>query len=425
MFETSRSARRLIVTAAVIVAAVAATTPPVSASPHVRPETMPPGFTDTLVAALAKPTAIAFTPDGRTLVAQQSGQLRVIDDGTLLTTPAIDLAPVACTDVERGLLGVAVDPNFSANHFIYLDYTHKYRRSCEIQTAKSPHNRVSRFVLKGNHVRMSSETVLVDGMPSPSGAHNAGDVKFGHDGNLYISIGDGDCDYSGESGCGKVNDASRDQFTLIGKVLRITPAGDIPAGNPFQTATDDRCNVTGHTIPGHRCQETYAWGFRNPFRLAFNPNFASTVFRINDTGQLTWEEIDIGLPGADYGWNVREGHCPTGQTTDCGPPPAGMVNPIADYDHSGSCTAITGGAFVPDGAWPAAWDNHYLFADFMCGQIFDLVANGPGVYTITPFAQLVAFGPVDLTFGPDGTGQSLYYTTYADGGQLRVIRSTG
>ncbi|MEP7009967.1 MAG: PQQ-dependent sugar dehydrogenase [Acidobacteriota bacterium] len=166
---------------------------------------------------------------------------------------------------------------------------------------------VSRFVLADNNtVDLATETVLVDNMPSTAGNHNAGDVQFGKDGNLYITIGDGGCNYAG-GGCQGTNNASRDQFTLTGKVVRITKDGGIPTGNPFQGAGTTRCNVTGGTTAGNKCQETYSWGHRNPFRLAFDPNPAGTRFFINDVGEGSWEEIDLGQSGADFGWNCREG----------------------------------------------------------------------------------------------------------------------
>src|SRR5205085_12326353 len=123
---------------------------------------------------------------------------------------------------------------------------------------------------------------------------------------------------------------------LNGKILRITKAGDIPLGNPFQDADSARCNAAGHTDAGKKCQETFAWGLRNPYRISFDPNTPGTTTRffINDVGQATWEEIDEAVAGADYGWNVREGHCATGSPTDCGPPPAGMTNPVYDYAHT-------------------------------------------------------------------------------------------
>ena len=183
-----------------------------------------------------------------------------------------------------------------------------------------------------------------------------------------MSTGDGGCDYAGDSGCFELNDAARDRHVLLGKILRVTRDGAIPAGNPCQGAGTARCNIDRpHRPPASRCQETFAWGLRNPFRLAFDPNSPTTRFFINDVGEITWEEIDLGQAGADYGWNVREGFCATGSTTDCGAPPAGMTNPLHAYNHEASgCYAITGGAFVPKGIWSFSYDDDYLFADLVC-----------------------------------------------------------
>jgi glucose/arabinose dehydrogenase len=389
--------------------------------------TLPAGFADEAVTSVASPTALAFTPDGRMLIATQPGALRVrTAAGSLLAAPAIDLASKACTNSERGLLGVAVDPAFASNRFVYLYYTFNASASCATNDPSAPVNRVSRFVLGDtNVIDPASETVLVDNMPSPAGNHNAGDVQFGKDGNLYISIGDGGCDYAG-GGCAGDNDASRDQHVLTGKVLRITPSGGIPADNPFQGLGTARCNISGRTNPGMRCQETFAWGLRNPFRLGFDPNAAGTRFYINDVGQSTWEEIDEGTAGADYGWNVREGHCANGSTTSCGAPPAGMTNPVFDYGRADGCGSITGGAFVPAGVWPAAYGATYLFGDYVCGRIFQLVPNGSGGFNRLIFADgLGSSSAVDLQFGPNGTGRALYYTTYAGGGSVRRIVYSG
>ena len=269
-------------------------------------------------------------------------------------------------------------------------------------------------MLTGNTA--GSETVLVDNIPSTAGNHNGGDLQFGKDGNLYISVGDGGCDYAG-GGCAGANDAARDQNILLGKVLRITPTGAIPAGNPFQGLGSARCNISGRTTAA-QCQETFAWGLRNPFRMAFDPNAAGTRFYINDVGQNVWEEIDDGIAGADYGWNVREGHCATGSTTNCGAPPAGMTNPIFDYGRSDGCGSITGGAFVPNGLWPAAYTGAYLFGDYVCGRIFALTPAG----TRTIFAdQLGSSSAVHLLFGPHGASQALYYTSYSGGGAVHRI----
>ena len=387
------------------------------------PAAVPAGFQDTLVASVASPTALAFTPDGRLLITTQAGKLWVYQHDALQPTPALDLGAVLCTNSERGLLGIAVDPDFATTRYVYLFYTFNKHGVCDRNTASSPVNRVSRFTLAdSNTISRATELVLFDNIPSPNGNHNGGDLHIGRDGLLYISVGDGGCDYNGDSGCAGANDAARDQHVTLGKILRITRTGAVPSTNPFLGATSVRCNVTGRAQPGQQCRETFAWGLRNPFRLAFDPNAAGTRFFINDVGQNAWEEIDEGRAGADYGWSVREGHCANGSTTNCGTPPAGMVNPIFDYPHSGGCASITGGAFVPRGVWPQAYEDTYLFSDYVCGSIFRLSRNADGSYTRTTFASgLGASSAVTLTFGPWEGTQALYYTSYAGGGQVRRI----
>ncbi len=402
------------ITSAVATLAATAATVVVGSSPAAA-ATVPPGFRDDLVAVVSAPTALAFTPDGRMLVASQRGGLYVVQGATLLPTPALDLAPRLCTDDERGLLGVAVDPAFTANHVVFVYFTENQAGVCR--------NKVSRYVLGDNNlVAPASEVVLIDRIHSIAGNHNGGDLQFGKDGLLYVSVGDGGCNYAIPSQCAGANTAARDSNVLVGKILRVTRDGAIPAANPFQGAGTARCNVTGSTSPGTVCQEIFATGLRNPYRLAFDPNAAGTVFNINDVGQSNWEEIDLGAAGADYGWNVREGHCAGGSTTNCGPPPAGMTNPVFDYDRSGGCGAITGGAFVPQGVWPAGFGGKYLFADLLCGKIFRLDPAAGGAFTRSEFATTAL--PVHLGFGPYESTQALYYTAYANGGQVRRISAT-
>ena len=401
-------ARRLLIALAVVAGSLAG--PPAPAGAAV----LPSGFTDTLVAGLAGPTALAFTPDGRMLVTTQGGRLRVVQNGSLVATPALDLSARICASSERGLLGVAVDPAFASNRFVYLYYTHNLFGGCV--------NRVSRWVLSDANAA-SGEVVLLDRIHSTAGNHNGGDLEFGKDGNLYVSVGDGGCDYASPSNCAGANDAARDPHVLLGKILRITrEPGVLPADNPFLGSNSGPCATTGSTTPGNWCQETYAWGLRNPFRFAFDPNAAGTRFYVNDVGQGAWEEIDLGAPGADYGWNVREGHCATGSTTNCGPPPAGMTNPVFDYGRADGCGSITGGAFVPSGVWPSSFDGRYLFADYVCGRIFRLDPNGAGGFTRVDFVTGLGGGSaVHLRFGPWNGTRALYYTTYEDGGQVRRI----
>jgi glucose/arabinose dehydrogenase/PKD repeat protein len=397
---------------------------------------VPAGFADSLFVPVAAPTDLAFTPDGRALVTSQGGTLSVFDSaGTLLGSQSLPAAQI-CSNSERGLLGVAVDPNHGLNRYVYLFYTHrKPGGDCSTASPIAPltaANRVSRFELPvSNVLDLASEVVLIDEMPSPGGNHNAGDLAFGKDGYLYVSIGDGGCGYAG-GGCAGANPASRDETVLSGKILRVAVNPDgttsIPATNPFRGPESERCALSGHTVtPGKlRCQETFAWGLRNPFRLAMDPDAAGTRFFIDDVGQNTREEIDLGQAGADYGWNCKEGTLVTGA---CGAMPPGVVDPVFDYGRgplpgttASGCAAITGGAFVPNGIWPAGYDGAYLFADFVCGWIVRLTGAGPLV--ASDFAtSLGGASATSLQFGPFGVTQALYYTSYAAGGQVRRIAS--
>lgn len=412
-----------VVVGALMWGAVATTTGGSAGALPNRSQTLPAGFTDTLVAAVSRPAALAATPDGRILVVNQSGIVRVVKNGALLPTSALDISSKVCsTNSERGMLGIAVDPSFATNGYVYVYYTFKKFALCKSDIANVPVNRVSRFKMVGDTIKPASERVLVDEMISYHGNHNAGDVGFGNDGMLYASVGDGGCDYTGVSGCDPDNTIAQRRNTLQGKVLRITRAGGIPASNPFTGTGTARCSH-GAIASGQTCQEIYLLGLRNPFRFAFDPNVVATRLFVNDTGQATWEEIDKAVKGRNYGWNAREGPCAQGSLTDCGPPPPGMTNPIFSYSHTATgCRAITGGAFVPNGLWGPTYDSGYLFADYVCNQIFLMVPNGTGGWTSSVFASgLGGGGPVTLRFAPHGTKTALYYTTYANGGEVRAI----
>ena len=390
---------------------------------------MPANFEDRLVAQFRFPTGLAFTPDGRLLITIKTGAVLVYENGALRSSPALDLAPRICADVERGVLGVAVDPGFGDSHHVYLFYTYdKGTDSCGTDRnvpAATPVNRISRFVLSDDDtIDPASEDVLVDNIPSPSGFHNGGDLHFGKDGYLYATVGDGGCDYTLATGCAQFNGVARFPHALVGKVLRITSDGEVPPDNPFTGPGTTRCSQTGQAPPGLYCQEVYASGLRNPFRFAFDENAATTRFFLNDVGQTTWEEIDEGLRGADYGWNVREGHCATGSTTDCGPPPTGLTNPIFDYGRANGCGAVTAGAFVPRGVWPAQYEGSYLFADFVCNKMFRLVRDLSGTYSATDFAS-DAVTVTAMAFGPPPARTDLYYVTWGGASGLRRLRFTG
>ena len=150
-------------------------------------------FDDRSVTPIFSPIDLAFAPDGRMLIATQPGLLRVYEDGELLQAPALDLTGKLCSNSERGLLGVALDPSFSTNRFVYLYYTFDKFGECPVYDTHNPNNpvnRVSRFVMSGDTIDPSSEKVLIDNIPSPS-RHNSGDLNFGKNGYLYVSVGDG------------------------------------------------------------------------------------------------------------------------------------------------------------------------------------------------------------------------------------------
>jgi PKD repeat protein len=250
-------------------------------------------------------------------------------------------------------------------------------------------------------------------MPSPNGNHNAGGLVFGKDGYLYISIGDGGCEIGSPGECGGDNDNARVINRLQGKILRVTRDGKAPTSNPFYSQGGE-CRISGSTTAGMHCRETYAWGFRNPFRIAADPNGTTTRIFANDVGQNLWEEVDHVLAGKDYGWNNCEGFHANSSYSTCG---FADQDPIFEYGH-GSCNSLSGGAFIPNGVWPSTYDGTYFFSDYTCGTIWTLTNSG-GTWSRTTFAS--GLGAVtELEFGPYGSNVALYYADYGSS-QIRRI----
>ncbi len=294
----------LLVSAALITALIGSATPAAA--------TVPTGFVDELVATVGAPTALAFTPDGRLLITTQSGTVRVFRAARLLATPALNLgttgANVLCSNSERGLLGITVDPQFASNGFVYLYYTFRKGGACPAGNATNPVNRVSRFTMTGNTITFSDRARAHRQHPFVRREPQRGrrSVRQGRPAlhqrrRRWVRL-------PGRHPVRGIQLALPGDVTTCSARSCASPAtGAIPAGNPYQGAGTARCNVTGSTTVGTICQETFSWGLRNPFRMAFDPNAAGTLFHINDVGQGTWEEIDLGTAGADYGWNVCEG----------------------------------------------------------------------------------------------------------------------
>jgi glucose/arabinose dehydrogenase len=331
----------------------------------------PAGFTRNAayVTGLSDATAFAQAPDGRLFISQEGGAMRVVDSsGTLLPTPFMTLT-VDSTG-ERGLLGVAFHPDFTNNQFVYAYYT---------VPGSASHNRVSRFTANGDVVMAASELPLVD-LPDLSAiaAHNGGGIHFGADVKLYVSVGD-----NGNSA------ASQDPSTPLGKLLRFNDDGTIPSDNPF-------C-----TTQGNLACAVWAYGLRNPFTFAIQPGTGR--IHINDVGQDTWEEINIGAAGANYGWPGSEG--PDNVTGN-------VTGPLFAYKHTAAVPAgsgpggffvgcaITGGAFYPQsGSFPPAYRGRYFFADLCTGFVAQLdLANANAAYAFGAVPGL----PVGMLVASDG-----------------------
>ena len=334
--------------------------------------TLPPGFTERLVASgLVNPTAMAIAPDGRLFICQQGGQLRVVKDGVLLATPFVTLTVSSAG--ERGLLGVAFDPAFESNRFVYVYYT---------ATTPTIHNRVSRFTAAGDVAASGSEVVLMDLETLGATNHNGGAIHFGVDGKLYVAVGEN-----------AVGSNSQTLANRLGKMLRINANGTIPSDNPF---FDEASGVN---------RSIWALGLRNPFTFSIQP-LTGRIF-INDVGQGAWEEINDGLAGANYGWPATEG-----PTTD-----PRFVTPFHAYDRrgTGEC-AIAGGAFYNPAIaqFPSEFVGKYFFADLCGGWIRRLNTENR---TVAGFAAGIQ-APVDLKVSDEG---SLYYLARGSGGATGVL----
>ena len=352
-------------------------------------------------------TTVEWLPSDQIVVLEQrTGRVRIAAPGQAFTT-ALDLS--VCGESERGMLGLTVDPAFLGNGWVYVYYT-AADAGCV--------NRVSRFTMSGATIDPGSELVLLDNIASTGTNHNGGDLDIDGEGNLLVAIGDAGRDPRGDSGSAGSNDAAQDLSLLNGKIVRITRDGRPAPGNPFTGAGTSRCAFSGTSAdPSTRCQEIFAYGLRNPYRIAVDRTGGAGNFFINDVGQGTFEEVNVGRVGANYGWPSREGACPQGQTTNCPPPPAGVTDPITAYGRSLG-TYITAGAFVPDGLWPADYDGAYLFGDGGFGNIWLRGADGSVDY-LAPFAT-GAFGLTDMTFGFDADGVMVLYYTQVGGGLRKI-----
>ena len=380
-----------------------------------------PGFESEVVAtSFVLPTAAAFTPDGRIFVAQKGGAIKVVKNGVLLAEPLLEISDIN-TFGDRGLLGLAVDPNFASNGYIYVSYAHE--NSPGVNFAGPKTGRIVRFTVVGDTASESSKYVLVgnvggtvanpscedyadtaDCIASDSNSHSVGGLRFGPDGKLYASLGDG-ADFAAAD-----TRALRAQNidALAGKVLRINTDGTGPADNPFFNGD-----------PNANRSKVYAFGVRNMFRFNFN-ELTGKLYG-GDVGWGDWEEVNEIVPGANYGWPCKEGAAANAQyncTATTTP-----TDPLYTYAHDSSgAGSITNGAFLSSSAYPAEYETSLLFADFAQTWMKRLVLDTNGeVVSVEDFIEENVW-PVEILEGPDGT---IYYLDIVSSDLVRITHTEG
>ncbi len=325
---------------------------------------------------------------GRLFVLEKPGRIRILQNGGLLPAPYLDIsARVGSNSSERGLLGLAFHPRYAENGYFYVNYTDaggntviaRFNRSTEDPNLADPNS----------EVRLLS-------VAQPFANHNGGVVTFGPDGYLYLGLGDG-----GSAGDPLGNGQSLN--THLGKLLRL----DVDHGDPYAIPADNPF-ASGGGLP-----EIWAYGLRNPWRIAFDPSTGDLY--IGDVGQNKWEEIDYvpaGTPGGlNFGWNIMEGTHPYS-----GENPGGraLVAPVAEYGHGPGCS-VTGGK-VYRGLLPE-WQGIFLYGDYCSGQVWGLLQDS-GLWQTQ---LLFSTGFTITTFGQDAAGE-LYLSDYRAGVIYRLER---
>jgi len=334
---------------------------------------------------LTSPVDIQFPNDAsnRMFVVQQAGSIRIFANGSLMSTPFLDITAKVSSGGEMGLLGLAFHPQFTQNHFFYVHYDRTV--AGQIQSVIAEYH-VSTGDM--NVADPNSERILLT-VDQPFSNHKGGQIVFGPDGFLYIGFGDG-----GSGGDPMGN--GQNLQTMLGKMLRIdvnSQSGGkqyaIPPTNPF-------ANSGG--LP-----EIFAYGLRNPWRFSFERG--GTRLFVGDVGQDAFEEVDILESGKNYGWNVMEGlHC---YNPSSGCSMTGLTMPILEYPHSDG-EAVMGG-FVYKGAAISGLSGAYVFGDYISGTIWKLVESPPGTWTRS---TLLSTGRNPSSFGQDTAGE-LYVVDYS------------
>lgn len=324
-----------------------------------------------------QPLNIQNAGDDRLFIVEQGGKIKILQpDGTIESTPFLDLSSAISTGGERGLLGLAFSPDYSNDGYFYVYYTNSGGDS-----------QLSRFSVNtsdANQADASSETQLLN-ISQPFSNHNGGYIAFGSDGMLYVGTGDGG------SG-GDPNDNAQNLNVLLGKMLRLdvnSPAPYIPTDNPYASHTNAQ-------------DEIWARGLRNPWKFSFDSE--SGELWIGDVGQGEFEEINktSNTGGLNFGWRCYEGNSVYDSSGNC-PDDSELTFPLAEYSHNNdglSKCSITGGYVYRGSEYPNL-QGKYIFADYCSDEIGMVDATGTITY----------FGPFEgnnfSSFGIDNN-QNLY-----------------
>jgi glucose/arabinose dehydrogenase len=351
-----------------------------------RTQAAPPvDFTNELVAGgLSLPTSIIFLPDGRMLIAEKGGTILIADPASTPATPSayMTISDIA-TDGEQGLLDITLDPDFLSNGWFYVYYAH----------ASSQRFRIARFDHLGATGDLASETLIWEDTSPFTGicCHHGGSINFGPDGKLYLTTGDEFDNFSAQS-----------LSSTAGKVLRMNPDGSVPADNPF---------VDG---PGGNDDHIWSYGFRNAFRARWD--LPTGRFFIGEVGgnnqEVAWEDINLGVAGANYGWPICEGFCSNPAFTD----------PLYAYPHLGLGASLTGGVVYRGGVYPTEYDEVYFFADYVRGWLHYLTFDAFGQVTADLEFDPAVGSVVDIKQGPGG---EIYYCELIAGEVRRYAYDAG
>jgi glucose/arabinose dehydrogenase len=329
----------------------------------------------------------------RLFVLEQRGTIRIIQNGSALSTPFLDIQSKVESGGELGLLGMAFHPQFSQNRLFYLNYTRLSNGQLESVIAE-----YAATAVDPNRADPNSETILLVLNQEPDNNHKGGQLAFGPDGFLYIAFGDG-------GGAGDIPNNAQNTQELLGKILRIDVNGTngpngqygIPADNPFASGTGGR-------------PEIWALGLRNPWRFSFDTD-GGRLFA-GDVGQNNFEEVDIITRGGNYGWRIMEGNHCFNPASGCNQ--NGLILPITEYSHSEGSAVI--GGFVYRGSAIPQLRGSYVFSDLSGGAIWRLQESQSGTWSRT---TLNSNGRTISSFGQDQAGE-LYVVDYDNGVVLRI-----